>query len=90
MTDVPRLLLVTDRTQLGDRPLELWSHCVDAGLTDVFLRERDLPPQRYDELLARADAGAAGAAVTGSLMRAADPAAAIASEYVAAASLTRP
>lgn len=54
MTRVPRLLLITDRTQTRGRPLEaVVAACVGAGFTDVLLRERDLSPASYDELLAR-------------------------------------
>ncbi|GGB34977.1 thiamine phosphate synthase [Flexivirga endophytica] len=54
MTAVPRLLLITDRTQTVGRPLEaVVAPCVSAGISHVLLRERDLSPTRYDELLAR-------------------------------------
>lgn len=54
MTPVPRLLLITDRTQTGGRPLEeVVRACVGAGVSHVLLRERDLAPAGYDELLAR-------------------------------------
>lgn len=54
MTAVPRLLLITDRTQTRGRPLEeIVAACASAGITHLLLRERDLSPAAYDELLAR-------------------------------------
>lgn len=54
MTAVPRLLLITDRTQTGGRPLEdVVAACASAGITHVLLRERDLSSAAYDELLTR-------------------------------------
>lgn len=51
---VPRLLLITDRTQTGGRPLEdIVAACVSAGISHVLLRERDLSPAAYDDLLDR-------------------------------------
>lgn len=46
-----RLLLVTDRTQTGDRSLpSLLQHAVDAGLPAIQLRERDLPTRALLQL----------------------------------------
>ena len=53
MSDIPRLLLVTDRTQTGDRHLvDIVVACVAAGFRHVLLRERDLASPMYDDLLA--------------------------------------
>jgi thiamine monophosphate synthase len=58
MTAVPRLLLITDRTQTAGRPLEtVVAACVSAGISHVLLRERDLSPTAYDDLLDRVRAG---------------------------------
>lgn len=54
MTAVPRLLLITDRTQTAGRPLEaIVAACVAAGISHVLLRERDLSSTAYDDLLDR-------------------------------------
>jgi len=51
---VPRLLLITDRTQTRGRPLEdVVAACVSAGISHVLVRERDLSPAAYDDLLDR-------------------------------------
>ena len=51
---LPRLLVLTDRTQLpGERTLlETVTRCAGAGLTTVVLRELDLPRSRRAELAA--------------------------------------
>ena len=58
---MPRLLVLTDRTQLpeGRDLIESIATCVDAGLTHVVLRELDLPtPVRADLAEGFIDAGA--------------------------------
>ncbi|KNX37063.1 thiamine phosphate synthase [Luteipulveratus halotolerans] len=52
MRPVPRLLLVTDRTQVprGRRLTDVVAECIAAGASAVFLRERDLDPAAYDAL----------------------------------------
>lgn len=62
-TELPRLLVLTDRSQLRlGRPLmRTLLECADAGLTHVVLRELDLP-DGHRALLA-ADAAAAGLTV---------------------------
>ncbi|AKU17012.1 thiamine phosphate synthase [Luteipulveratus mongoliensis] len=58
MRDVPRLLLVTDRTQLADPTnlLDVIAAAVAAGAHDVLLRERDLTPAAYAPLADQVDA----------------------------------
>lgn len=62
-TGLPRLLLLTDRSQLRlGRPLgRTLRECADAGLTHVVLRELDLPDAH--RALVAADAAAAGLTV---------------------------
>lgn len=58
---LPRLLLLTDRSQLrlGRGLLRTLRECVDAGATHVVLRELDLPPEQRAALaVAVADTGA--------------------------------
>lgn len=61
--ELPRLLVLTDRSQLrlGRPLLRTLLECADAGLTHVVLRELDLPDE-HRALLA-ADAAAAGLTV---------------------------
>jgi thiamine-phosphate pyrophosphorylase len=51
---VPRLLLLTDRSQLppGGDLAEVVRACVGAGLSHVVVRERDLEPDARERLLA--------------------------------------
>ncbi|WP_265446715.1 thiamine phosphate synthase [Flexivirga meconopsidis] len=52
MTSVPTLLLVTDRTQTGGRPLvDVLAACAHGGIRHILLRERDLPEPAYQDLL---------------------------------------
>ena len=62
MRPVPRLLLITDRTQVprGRLLSAVVSECIAAGARAVFLRERDLDPSAYadaaDAIAAQLDA----------------------------------
>lgn len=66
---LPRLLLVTDRTQLpiGSTLLEHVEQCIDAGVTHVVLRELDLPPS------VRADLAEAMTAIGATVIAARSP-----------------
>lgn len=52
--NVPRLLLLTDRSQLptGRGLIDTVRACADAGLTHVVVREHDVPPPRRERLVA--------------------------------------
>jgi thiamine-phosphate pyrophosphorylase len=52
--NVPRLLLLTDRSQLppGRGLVDTVRACAGAGLTHVVVREHDLPPARRQRLVA--------------------------------------
>ncbi|MBB3677890.1 thiamine-phosphate pyrophosphorylase [Modestobacter versicolor] len=68
MTGLPRLLVLTDRTQATGPLLETVAAAVDAGARAVVLREKDLPEPERDALAA--DLAAVLAPVHGLLVRA--------------------
>ncbi len=50
---LPRLLVLTDRTQCSGPLLEVVSAAVDGGARAIVLREKDLPEEERDRLSAR-------------------------------------
>lgn len=56
MSPLPRLLVLTDRTQCAGRLVDAVAAAVDGGARAVVLREKDLPEAERDELSAQLSA----------------------------------
>jgi len=87
VTGLPRLLVLTDRTQAAGPLVSTVAAAVDAGARAVVLREKDLPDAERDELAAEL---AAVLAPVGGLLVRAGPAGAPAVHLAAADPLPDP